>query len=480
MKKETRKALAASSVSLTLCAALFAGATFAWFTDSASSGVSTVQSGNLDVNLYQLTTDSEQKTSYSAVTGKTSVFTNKDDWEPGAVEVVYLQVANEGSLALKYKLALPITDEKEGKTADDKTITLSKVLKAAVVPVTENFQYDSREDALKAAESAEKVDLGTDNAITGTLSAKEDAYLAVIVYMPTSVGNEANNNGTDIPSISLGVNLTAGQTPEEEDSYGPDYDTNAPYAVVPVTSQAEIVEKAKTLKEGEILQLSNDISLSAISLPEGTVLDGGGHTVTITNGSSPTIAGDITLQNMTLVADPDTKTWGIVTHSVTFDNVVFDGLSPYIVTATDVSVTNCTIKNTILQFAYQEGNPSISPNKITTVITGNTFIVDNVSSATNHAIVFNTCDSSNTEGNEDYWKNFSKYVVVKDNTFTATDLTKPYYAYKYVWTGGELAKTGDDLTQFYLPDNTYEGNAIAAFNGFKDGDPTISLTAKTE
>ena len=49
--KNTKRALVMSAVALLLCAAMLAGATFAWFTDTASTGVNKIQSGSLDVEL---------------------------------------------------------------------------------------------------------------------------------------------------------------------------------------------------------------------------------------------------------------------------------------------------------------------------------------------------------------------------------------------------------------------------------------------
>ena len=52
-KKTLRRALITSVVSLVLCFAMLLGATYAWFTDTASTGVNTIASGNLDMYLLQ-------------------------------------------------------------------------------------------------------------------------------------------------------------------------------------------------------------------------------------------------------------------------------------------------------------------------------------------------------------------------------------------------------------------------------------------
>ena len=47
----TKKALMMSIFSMVLCMAMLMGTTFAWFTDTAGTGVNIVKAGNLDVEL---------------------------------------------------------------------------------------------------------------------------------------------------------------------------------------------------------------------------------------------------------------------------------------------------------------------------------------------------------------------------------------------------------------------------------------------
>ena len=49
--KSTKRALVSSALAMLVCVALLIGTTFAWFTDTASTSVSKIQSGNLDVTL---------------------------------------------------------------------------------------------------------------------------------------------------------------------------------------------------------------------------------------------------------------------------------------------------------------------------------------------------------------------------------------------------------------------------------------------
>ena len=50
-KKATKRALLTSVTALVMCVVMLVGTTFAWFTDTASTGVNKIQAGNLDIKL---------------------------------------------------------------------------------------------------------------------------------------------------------------------------------------------------------------------------------------------------------------------------------------------------------------------------------------------------------------------------------------------------------------------------------------------
>ena len=58
---KTKKALRGSLFALFLCIVLLIGTTFAWFTDTASTGVNKIQSGKLDVGLEYKAADGSWK-----------------------------------------------------------------------------------------------------------------------------------------------------------------------------------------------------------------------------------------------------------------------------------------------------------------------------------------------------------------------------------------------------------------------------------
>ena len=50
-KKATKRALLTSVMALVMCVVMLVGTTFAWFTDTASTGVNKIQAGNLKVDI---------------------------------------------------------------------------------------------------------------------------------------------------------------------------------------------------------------------------------------------------------------------------------------------------------------------------------------------------------------------------------------------------------------------------------------------
>ena len=117
--KASKKSLLASGMSLLASAALLAGATFAWFTDSVTNTGNKIQAGNLAIELWESESDrySDALTDSPAVTveGYTT-YKNISDanggifadalWEPGYTAVKNLAVYNAGSLAVRYQLLL--------------------------------------------------------------------------------------------------------------------------------------------------------------------------------------------------------------------------------------------------------------------------------------------------------------------------------------------------------------------------------------
>ena len=220
-RSTTKRALLMSGLAMLLSISMLVGTTFAWFTDSVSSANNVIVAGNLDVELEYWNGEE-----WLDVAGKADILTNKL-WEPGVTEVAYLRVANAGSLALKYQLGINIVSEKKGVNKDGDEFLLSDHIMFGVVENVngETNAYANREAAVAAVTGAKKISEGYTKA--EAMESGDVLYLALVVYMPTTVGNEANHNGEDIPQIDLGINIFATQATAEEDSFDEYYDGGA-------------------------------------------------------------------------------------------------------------------------------------------------------------------------------------------------------------------------------------------------------------
>ncbi|MBQ9968683.1 MAG: hypothetical protein IJO88_08175 [Oscillospiraceae bacterium] len=242
--KSTKRALLVSGLVLLLCVSMLVGSTFAWFSDSVTSKNNIIKSGNLDVVLEYKTAD---MTDWAVVEDDTALFSEDSLWEPGHTEYVMLRVSNAGTLALKYALKAEVYSEKEGTNVYNQQFLLSDYLKYGIVTEADvDAATTDRETAVAATVteltssmdvSGALEDLGLGNGwgqLIGSVSTErallpaEDNVTALIITMPTTVGNEANYlTGTEAPYIKFGINLYATQQMHEEDSFGDDYDEDA-------------------------------------------------------------------------------------------------------------------------------------------------------------------------------------------------------------------------------------------------------------
>ncbi len=223
--KSTKRALATSALAILLCAAMLIGTTFAWFTDTASTGVNRIVSGNLDIELSYKNKDTE---AFKKADANTPVFKEGALWEPGHVEYVVLKLSNAGSLALKYKLGINIAAETGSTNVSGNAFKLSDYIRFAVL---NDDQSSLGRDALVAAAADSKL-IKEGYTAENHLAKGESRTVTLVVWMPTTVGNEANHKtGVAAPAIDLGINVVATQDTVEHDSFGNTYDENADYTI---------------------------------------------------------------------------------------------------------------------------------------------------------------------------------------------------------------------------------------------------------
>ena len=220
-RKSTKRALLGSVMAMVLCLAMLVGATFAWFTDTASTGVNKIQAGNLDVQLADENGNSlegktlEFKKAANAAEGEAVL------WEPGCTyELPAVYVKNNGKLALKYKVAI---------TGINGSAKLNEVIDWTI------------NDA----------DLSADHSLSAGATSEA---LTIKGHMQESAGNDYMNESID----GIAITVYATQDTVESDSFTNQYDKNATYPV------ANVTELKEALTNGGVVAVTKDIQTNNI------------------------------------------------------------------------------------------------------------------------------------------------------------------------------------------------------------------------
>ena len=227
-RKSTKRALLGSVMAMVLCLAMLVGATFAWFTDTASTGVNKIQAGKLDVALEM----KDASGNWVSAEGKTLDFVKAAAgeqvlWEPGCTyELPQLRVVNKGNLALKYKIQIT------GIQGDAK---LNEVINWTI----NDAAIDLTEGHLTAGQQG-------------------DAFT-----IKGHMQDTANNDYQNLTIDGIGITVYATQDTVENDSYGPDYDENAEYPIdtwngetataAELAAATDDAKKVVTVESGKLL-----------------------------------------------------------------------------------------------------------------------------------------------------------------------------------------------------------------------------------
>ena len=303
--KSTRRALLTSVLALLMCVTMLVGATFAWFTDTASTGVNKIQAGNLDIELaYKNSTTGGE---FKKADKSTPVFDNNALWEPGHVEYVVLKVSNAGSLALKYKLGINIASETGSTNVDGKAFKLSDYIRFAVLDGDKTEGGVDRDALVAAAGNGAALNAGytAENHLMATGTDNSQKVVTLVVWMPTTVGNEANyKKGAAAPSINLGINVVATQDTVENDSFDNRYDAKATYlaedqtGLVTLLNGGNAVTLGKDIAPTETITVSGkvkstlDLDGKTLANTEGIWSDNNWSLVSAQNGANLTITGN--------------------------------------------------------------------------------------------------------------------------------------------------------------------------------------------
>ena len=308
--KTIKKALISSVLSLILCFSMLLGTTFAWFTDTVSSGNTVITAGNLDVELYHA--DKGTNGADEKVDDSTLLFDDVDSkkWEPGAMAWEKLTVENKGNLNLKYQLTLKALD-----ATVVNGISFASMLKVAVVD--ETFVY-TREN-VEAIPAEKWSDLATFT-LTGNLEGTPEGatenpsktYGVIIWWQPSDIDDTFNI--AEEVSVKVGVTLVATQQIGENDSTGDNYDEDAWHPDMKVYNAQDL---QAALNNGVTnIQLMSDIELDGKSIiippavmgyamrstPIATVIDLNGKSIIANNNRE---AGAVIVNNGYLIIRGD-------------------------------------------------------------------------------------------------------------------------------------------------------------------------------
>ncbi len=216
-QKSTKRALLSGVLAMLLCVAMLIGATFAWFTDTASTAVNKIQSGSLKLSLKMRNNESDE---WVNADGETLNFLRTDGtklsadanilWEPGATyKLPQLKISNEGSLALKYKVVI------SGATGD--TDLLSQI------------DFTSKVNGGAAATFTDGATLVTDK----QLLPKEGTNVSSdTINIEGTMKATADNKYQNKTITGISITVVATQSTYEKDSMSDQYDKDAQYPVV--------------------------------------------------------------------------------------------------------------------------------------------------------------------------------------------------------------------------------------------------------
>lgn len=247
--KNTKRALLSSVVALFLCFTMLLGTTFAWFTDSVTSANNIIKSGTLVVEMYYAdgtkAVPADDSADWKNADG-VAIYTADQLWEPGYTDAKHIKISNEGTLALKYQLAIVPTGE---------VSELAEVID--VYYIEDATQIATRDDLANYAPIGTLDELINNGIKRGNLSANTDYTATLVLKMQENAGNEYQD-------LSIGddftIQLLATQYTEESDSFDNQYDDNAwhPDMVVYTIDQLE-----QALANGGKIQVNGTLNAGA-------------------------------------------------------------------------------------------------------------------------------------------------------------------------------------------------------------------------
>ena len=444
-KRATKRALLTSVMALVMCVVMLVGTTFAWFTDTASTGVNKIVAGNLDVDIVGANVDATGK--YPSLTGEghklnftkagtevgTEVGTDAAAilWEPGCRYLTEgFRIANNGNLALKWKAQVNMDNITNGKVEGS---TIAKDGKS-LLDVIDFYVVTSKEENAEAV----KIEDFTGNLTAG---AKSGVY-----YIKGVMQTTAGNDYQDLTLDGITITVYATQLNSEVDSFGPDYDKFADYPEVQPVATLEQLQEVLTSDDvnGKTIKLYDNLdNVTNLRISNKDIaLDLNGKSMKTehlqVNGSKIVIKD--TSEDRTGKIET-TDSYAVVqaeNSDVTIESGKFIsrynkdggyGYAPVIsVRNSELTINGGYFENTndVGSYNYLIKAPSYNTNEKTTItINGGEFVshrnygyIVTGDSDANVEVVING-GTFITEGNNSYLTNVKGNVVVNDCTFTA-------------------------------------------------------------
>ena len=373
--KSTKRALISSTLAILMCAAMLIGTTFAWFTDTASTGVNKIVSGKLDVvlemNIGGEWVDANGKTLPFLVAGEIPAEGTEILWEPGCTcRVPELRIRNNGNLSLQAYVYVS-----GFKASGESDVDLRDVI---------DWKMSSFDGMLTHPDKDISVIVNPGQSLKFDLEA----------HMKEEAGNEYQ--GLSVEGISITV--VAKQHTYEKDSIDDQYDKDATY---PVASAAEMKE---ALANGGIVSVNKDIKTDNIGDNEADRIIISKPTTLNLDAKiiSPDDMGNNNTNFCALIVDADTTINAGENGGI--DTGANGGYALNVRKGANLTITGGS---------YYGGGTAVQVQEGTLTITGGHFAVEAFGEPYGYNFLLNCIDSA--------YKNGTAKIIVKGGTFVNFD-----------------------------------------------------------
>lgn len=331
------QSLCVSMASIVLSLIMLVGTTMAWFTDSVTTGTSTIVAGNIGsatgAAFYTVSSASQATgyavqgspapvwTSLSEINDTTPLFDPNTHFIPGVAQTVCLRLNNDGTLKTRYRVSLQLMAGDEA---------LSKSLKYGYKVL------NTQEEAVAFCSAADRATDGVYEKVDSLALHKKDAYaaqsttctvvldpgaekfVALSLYMPeatpvntiqsaesvtvqlTLITTQIGEEGDAVPEAWDGVTATATEELQKPEN------TENTYKIA---SPADLAGVANILRDQNVqaslpsvtIELTADLDMnnqpwSPIDTTIPVIIKGNGHTIynlnaSVVNGTTPANAG---------------------------------------------------------------------------------------------------------------------------------------------------------------------------------------------